>query len=296
MYDVAILGAGPAGVTAAIYFARFKLKTLLLSQNIRGWVNNAYIIENLPSKKGIGGSDLAKNYKEQVKNNEIDFRKETVTSLTKDEVFNITTKKDTYNAKFVLYALGTTKKMPNVPGEGKLLGKGVHTCATCDAPFYRDEDVVVLGGNDAGAKAALLLSEYANKIHMIEMQETIPMEPTWKEKVEALNNIEFHTGVSVKEFQGDEQLNKVVLTDDTELDAKGAFIEIGSDPNVSLLEDTGVELDKFQTVDVDEAQQTSVDGLYAAGDLTNNSNNLRQIVTAQGEGAVAAQAIYRRLM
>ena len=296
MYDVAILGAGPAGVTAAIYFARFKLKTLLLSQNIGGWVNNAYIIENLPSKKGIGGSDLAKNYKEQVKNNEIDFRKETVTSLTKDEVFNITTKKDTYNAKFVLYALGTTKKMPNVPGEGKLLGKGVHTCATCDAPFYRDEDVVVLGGNDAGAKAALLLSEYANKIHMIEMQETIPMEPTWKEKVEALNNIEFHTGVSVKEFQGDEQLNKVVLTDDTELDAKGAFIEIGSDPNVSLLEDTGVELDKFQTVDVDEAQQTSVDGLYAAGDLTNNSNNLRQIVTAQGEGAVAAQAIYRRLM
>lgn len=295
MYDVAILGAGPAGVTAAVYCARYKLKTLLVSYNIGGWVNNAYVIENLPSKKGIGGAELAKNYKEQVKNNDIDFKKETVLSIKKDENFTIRTKNDSFEAKTVLYALGTKKRMLNCPGEGKLLGQGVHTCATCDAPFYRDQEVAVIGGNDAGAKSALLLSEYAKKIYIIELQENIPMEPTWKEKILNHEKMEVLTGVSVKEFVGDERLSSIVLTDGKELDVTGAFIEIGSDPNVVLLKRMGAELDDYNCVNVKEDQETNISGLFAAGDLTNNSNNLRQIVTAQSEGAIAAQAIYKRL-
>ena len=295
MYDVAILGAGPAGVTAAVYCARYKLKTLLVSYNIGGWVNNAYVIENLPSKKGIGGAELAKNYKEQVKNNDIDFKKETVLSIKKDENFTIRTKNDSFEAKTVLYALGTKKRMLNCPGEGKLLGQGVHTCATCDAPFYRDQEVAVIGGNDAGAKSALLLSEYAKKIYIIELQENIPMEPTWKEKILNHEKMEVLTGVSVKEFVGDERLSSIVLTDGKELDVTGAFIEIGSEPNVVLLKRMGAELDDYNCVNVKEDQETNISGLFAAGDLTNNSNNLRQIVTAQSEGAIAAQAIYKRL-
>ncbi|MGM5482235.1 MAG: NAD(P)/FAD-dependent oxidoreductase [Nanobdellota archaeon] len=296
MYDVAILGGGPAGITAAIYCARYKLKTLLLSYNVGGWVNNAYIIENLPFKSSIPGSELVKNYKEHIKNNDIDFKKDTLLNVQKKDNFVITSKKASYEAKFVVYALGTKKRMLKVPGEGKFLGKGVHTCATCDAPFYRDEQVAVVGGNDGGAKAAMLLSEYAKKIYIVEVQNNLPMEPAWKETILKNEKIEIITGSSVKEFQGEDKLNSLKLTNGNSLDVSGVFIEIGSDPNVSVLEKMGVKIDKFGCVMVDYTQKTSIDGLYAAGDLTNGSNNLRQIITAQAEGAVAAQEIYKHLI
>lgn len=296
MYDVAILGAGPAGVTAAIYCARYKMNTLLLSYNVGGWVNNAYIVENMPSRPSVGGADLVESYKEHIKNNDIDYKKETVTKIESEDCFLIKTNKGEYKAKYVIYALGTKKRMLNVPGEGKLLGKGVHTCATCDAPFYRDLTVTVVGGNDGGAKTALLLSEYAKKVYLYEIMDKLPMEPMWKDMLEKNEKVELVTGTSVKEILGEDKVTGVILTDDTQLDLEGVFIEIGSDPNVSVPKAAGVEIDEYNCINVDKTQMTNVDRFYAAGDVTNNSNYVRQIATAQAEGAVAANAIYRRVL
>lgn len=297
MYDVAILGGGPAGVTAAIYCARYKLNTLVLSTNVGGWIRNANVVENLPSSPPIRGKELVNNYKEQLKNNNIELNKETITNIEKEEEkFVIKTKKGEYRARYVIYCLGTKKKMLNVPGEDNFLGNGIHLCATCDAPFYEEEEVVVVGGNNSGASAALLLSEFATKVYMVEVMEDLPMEPIWKERIEKNEKIEVKTNTSVKEFRGEKELSSVVLSDDTELNVKGAFIEIGMDPNVSLLSQLGVNSDKHECIDVGEDQRTNIKGLYAAGDVTNNSNNLRQIVSAQGEGAVAANSVYSEIL
>ncbi len=297
MYDVAIIGSGPAGVTAAIYCARYKLNTLVLSNDVGGWVNSANVIENLPSNPAIKGKDLSKNYKEQIKNNEIDYKKETVMSMEKkEESFLIKGKKEEYEARYVIYALGTKKKMLKVPGEEKFIGNGIHTCATCDAPFYLDESVMVVGGNNSGASAALLLAEYASKVYLVELMEKLPMEPVWFQRIKNNEKIEIITGVSVKEFKGNEELSSAVMSDGSELDVKGAFIEIGSDPNTSIAKEVNVGIDKNGCIDVDASQKTTVNGFYAAGDVTNNSNNLRQIVAAQGEGAVAANSIYNEIM
>jgi len=297
MYDVAILGGGPAGVTAAIYCARYKLKTIVISTEIGGWAKSANVIENMPSNPAIRGKDLVNNYKEQLKNNDIELKKETVTELEKEnDTFLIKTKKGDYKAKYVIYCMGTKKKMLNVPGEDKFLGNGIHLCATCDAPFYDGEEVVVVGGNNSGASAAILLSEFATKVYLIEVMEELPMEPIWKERIEKNDKIEVMTSTSVKEFKGEEELTGVVISNGTELAVKGAFIEIGSDPNISILETLGAKIDEYKCVYVGSDQKTSIKGLYAAGDVTNNSNNLRQIVSAQGEGAVAANAVYKEIL
>ncbi len=297
MYDVAIIGSGPAGVTAAIYCARYKLSTLVLSKDIGGWVNSANVIENMPSNPEIRGKELVKNYRTQIKSNDIDFKKETVNSVEKEvEVFLIRGKEKEYKAKYVIYALGTKKRMLGVPGEDKFLGNGIHTCATCDAPFYLDEDVVVVGGNNSGASAALLLAEYANKVYLVELMDNLPMEPVWLQRIKDSGKIEILTGVSVKEFYGEDELSGLALSNNRKLDVKGAFIEIGSDPNNDIAKGIGVEIDKAGCINVGGDQGTNIKGLYAAGDITNNSNNLRQIVAAQGEGAVAANSVYKDMM
>ncbi|MFW6220126.1 MAG: NAD(P)/FAD-dependent oxidoreductase [Nanoarchaeota archaeon] len=301
MYDVAILGAGPAGVNAAVYSARYKLKTLLISQNIGGFVGSAHIIENVPTIKPTNGAEVVKNYRHHIKNNNIDYQKDTIVEIVKEtkdnqNYFKVITKENTYKAKFVIYALGTKKRMLNVPGENKYFGKGVHTCATCDAPFYMDKDVMVVGGNDSGAKTSLFLSEYVNSIILVEMQSNLPMEPLWKERIEKNDKIKVITNTTVKEIKGDEFVNEVVLNNNESHSVSGVFIEIGSDPILDIAKTAGVLADKFNYIDVDKTQMTNVDGFYAAGDLTNNSNYLRQIASAYAEGAVASNSIFKRVL
>jgi thioredoxin reductase (NADPH) len=301
MYDVVILGAGPAGINAAIYCARYRLKTLLISQNIGGWVGNAYIIENIPTVIPTSGAEIIKNYRHHVKNNEIDFKKEKIIKILKntkdnENYFTVKTEKDSYEAKFLIYALGTKKRSLNVLGENKYFGKGVHTCATCDAPFYLGKDVMVVGGNDSGAKTSMLLSEYVNKIYLVEMMPNLLMEPLWKERLEKNEKVKIITNTTVAEIKGDEFVEEVLLKNNESYKVSAVFIEIGSDPIIDLALDVGVKEDKYNYIEVDCTQMTNIDGFYAAGDLTNNSNYLRQIVTAYAEGAVVANSIYKRIL
>jgi len=292
MYDIAILGAGPAGITASIYAARYRLKTLLISPEIGGWAAKAHKIENMPSHVSVIGKDLKKLYTDHVKANDIEYRKERVESV--DNGFKIKTNAKTHEAKFVIYAHGTEKRKLNVAGEDEYLGKGVCLCATCDAPFFKGREVAVIGGNDSGTTSALLIAEYATKVYIVEIMDELPTEPVWAELIDKNPKIEVITGDSVKEITGKQIVESVILNSGKNLAVNGVFIEVGSIPDTKALS-IKPETDKWGHLKVDRTQQTSIDRLYAAGDITNASNYMRQIVAAQAEGAIAAQAIYKRI-
>jgi thioredoxin reductase (NADPH) len=295
MYDVAILGGGPAGITAAIYAARYRLKTLLVSPDIGGWAAKAYRIENLPGHVAVTGKELKRLYSEQIKANDIDFIQDSVQGIIhKPEHFELATNSKNFESRYIIYALGTKKRMLGVPGEDRLLGRGVCLCATCDAPFFRNKRVAVIGGNDSGATSALLIAEYASEVTIIELMERLPAEPVWQEKLQANQKIKIMTGESVSEIRGESVVKSIVLKSGQEIPLEGIFIEIGQLPENGLAKGLGLKMDRWGCIIVDPSQQTSVNRCYAAGDITNAGNYLRQIVVAQAEGAVAAQAIYKR--
>ncbi len=295
MYDVAILGAGPAGIAAAIYASRYNLKTIVLAQSVGGWVKKANIIENFPSQLAIAGKELAGLFEKQLLSLSLEFKKSMVKAIEKENsTFKIETNKGIYESKYIVYALGTRKRKLNVPGESKFIGKGVCFCATCDAPFFKDRVAVVVGGNDSGATTALLVSDYAKKVYLIEIMEKLPCEPFWLEKIKEKGNIEIITSETIKEIKGSNVVESVKLGSGLELSCDGIFIEIGQIVNTEIAKEAGAELDKFGCVVVDNKQESSIKSLFAAGDLTSASNYLRQIVTAQAEGAIAANSIYKR--
>jgi thioredoxin reductase (NADPH) len=297
MHDVAIIGAGPAGVTAAIYAARYRLKTILISPEIGGWAAKAYRIENWPGHTSVPGKELKRMYTEHVKANDVEYVAQKVTGISQSQGhFCITTSEKMYDARFLIYTLGTRKRMLGVPGEERLLGKGVCLCATCDAPFFRNKRVAVIGGNDSGATSALLIAEYASVVTIIEIMDTLPCEPIWQEKLHGNPKVTIMTGESVTEIQGDKRVKALVLKSGTIIPVDGVFIEIGQAPENDLAKGIGVNIDQGGCVVVDASQKTSVDHCYAAGDVTNASNYMRQIVVAEAEGAVAAQAIYKRIL
>ncbi len=298
MYDVAVLGAGPAGITAAIYSARYRLKTLLVSPDIGGWASKAHIIENFPGHVSVLGKELKKKFIEQVKANDIDYMKDRIVGISKgsDGAFSVKTGNGDYSAKYVIYALGTRKRKLNVPGEDELLGKGVCLCATCDAPLFKDLSVAVIGGNDSGTTGALLIAGYAKKVYIVEIMDKLPTEPIWMDKINKEPKIEVITSDSVNEIKGKSQVEGVVLNSGRKLDVDGVFIEVGSVPDTEIAKKINVKTDKWGHVEVNSAQESSVDRFYAAGDITNGSNYMRQIVAAQAEGAIAAQAIYKKII
>ena len=294
MYDVAVLGAGPAGIAAAIYSARYRMKTLLVSSELGGWAAKAHRIENVPGFASILGKEFKQRLAEQIRANDIDYRQEKVLAIEPGNPFTVQAESGTHQARYVIFALGTRKRKLNVPGEDEFLGKGVCLCATCDAPFFKNKRVAVIGGNDSGTTSALLIAEYASKVYIVEMLEKLPTEPVWLEKIHKEPKIEVIAGDSVSEILGKAVVSSVMLKSGLSLDVEGVFIEIGSVPDIGLLKGMGIRTDRWGNIEVDRAQQTSIDRLYAAGDITNGSNFMRQIVAAEAEGAIAAQAIYKR--
>jgi len=213
-----------------------------------------------------------------------------------EEGFKVITNEETIEAKYIVYALGTKKRKLGIPGEDELLGKGVCLCATCDAPFFRSKNVAVIGGNDSGTTSALLIAEYADKVTIVELLDKLPTEPVWMEQIDKNPKIDVITSESVKEIKGDSVVKSILLSSGKELSVDGVFIEVGSIPDTGIVDQMKPKLDKWGHLMVDKQQMTSIDKLYAAGDITDGSNYMRQIVAAQAEGAIAAQDIYKKTM
>ncbi len=296
-YDLIIIGGGPAGLSGAIYASRYKMKTLVFSKKIGGTISEAHNVENYPGFDSISGAELMEKFESQAKKFGTEIMYDEIVNVEKkdDEFIIQTYSSEKYEAKFLLLAMGTDHKKLNIPGEEELLGRGVSYCATCDAAFFKDKTVAVIGGNDSAAQSSIILSEYAKKVYLIYRKEKLRCEPTWCEKIEANPKIETLYNTNVTHVEGEQKVEKIKLDNDKELIVDGLFIEIGLIPSTVIANKLGVKMDADGYIIVDATQKTSADKIYAAGDITTASNKFWQVITASAEGALAANSIYKDL-
>ncbi len=301
VYDVIILGGGPAGLTAAIYTGRYNMKTLVVAKSIGGTANLAGEIENWPGYIG-SGMELMNKFKEQAEKFGAEFLEEEIESVQKVEdefVLNLFDKK--VKGKSLIVALGTEHRQLNIPGEKEFLGKGVSYCATCDGNFFRNKEVAVIGGADSAAKAALYLSDICKKVHIIYRRHEMRCEPVSLSKICSKDNVEIHYYSNPTEIIGENAVKELkIVTDWPEKEVTehvipidGVFIEVGATPAAKVVESLGLKVEKDYII-TGKNTETNVKGVFAAGDVTNNS--LKQVVTASGEGAIAAKMAHEFLM
>lgn len=297
-YDIAIIGTGPAGLSASIYASRYRLSNIVFGKQIGGTIADAHKVCNYPGVSDVTGILLGQKMYNQAKEQGGEFSTESVVDIKKEKgLFKlITDTQEEYFAKTVILATGTKRNKLAIPDEDEYLGKGLSYCATCDAMFYKGKTVGVVGGSNAATMAATMLADIAEKVYIIYRGEKLRGEPAWIEDVNKKDNIEILFKTVVIGIEGDGLLQRVKLNKEyngsKELELNGLFIEIGSEPNVILPVKLGMQLDEKQYIVVDEKQATSMEGIWAAGDCTTNSNKFQQVVTAVGEGAVAANSIY----
>lgn len=300
-YDIAIVGSGPAAYSASIYASRYKLSNIIFGKIIGGTITEAHKVCNYPGLPDISGVELGMKFEAQAKDLGAITAYESVTSITKDNgVFHITTDaKKEYDAKTVILTTGTERNKLMIPGEDKYLGKGLSYCATCDAMFYRDKTVTVVGGKNAAVMSACMLADIAKKVYVIYRGTEFSGEPVWIDQLNQKDNVEVIFQTLPIGFEGENRLERIKLSKpyngENYISSDGIFIEIGSEPDGMLASQLNVELDGKKYIKVDQAQATNVEGVWAAGDCTNASNGFRQVVTAVGEGGVAANAIYKYL-
>ncbi len=301
MYDTIILGGGPAGLTAGIYCSRYNLDTLILTEGIGGTITDTHLMENWPTEKQISGDLFAKKVSEHAKEEGTKIEQKRVSKIKKEEnQFKITTFDDEeYTAKSILLAFGSERKKLGLEKEEEFLGKGLSYCATCDGMFFKDKTVAVVGGGNAGVNSALYLSKVAKKVYLYTHGEALRASSSWIEKIKDKENIDISYFTEIKDLLGDEKLEKIIINKDgkeEKVKVDGLFIEIGSSPSPLPEHNFELEKDSNNFIKVDQSQQTSQDMVWAAGDITDNSNKFFQAITAASEGAVAAQNIAKTLI
>ncbi|MBU0459124.1 FAD-dependent oxidoreductase [Patescibacteria group bacterium] len=302
MFDVAIVGLGCAGYTAAIYSARYKLDTLIVGETEGGMGITAAEVGNWPGEIDIKGPDLMEKFKAHaVSFDNVTPKVSRIDKIEKNrEGFKLTYQNgESDEAKTVIFATGSDKRHLGIPGEDEFSGKGVTYCATCDAFFYKGKDVAVLGGGDSAVEGAAIAAQVANKVYLIHRRSEFRAEPFWVDKVNEKDNIEFVLDTNVTEVIGDQVVIGVKLDKEfngsDEIAVDGVFIEIGSIPSTQLAEKLGCEVDEQKHLKVGADMATSVKGVFAAGDVSNGSNYFAQFATAAGEGAVAGNGVFNYL-
>lgn len=292
MYDVLIVGSGPAGMTAAIYAARINLKVCVLEKNAPGGAMvNTSKIENYPGYTSIDGATLSMNMFEQMMGLGIDFVGDDCQEIIKEgDIFKVITPFSTYESKTVIYATGTRHKKLNVKNEEKFSGYGISWCAVCDGSFYKGKDVCVVGGGNSALEEAIYLANIVNKVYIIHRRDEFRADPIIVSELKEKENVEFVLDSQIKEFIGDKKLEKVLVVntktnEERLIEAEGCFEFVGQDPANEPLRNLGVINEKGYVL-VDSQLETKVEGLFAAGDIINKE--VRQIVTAVNDGAIAA--------
>jgi thioredoxin reductase (NADPH) len=293
IYDLIIIGAGPAGLTAATYAARYKLNTLVIGNTHGGLISEAYEVCNFPSYEKIKGFELGEKMMQQVLNLGVKVERENVLEISKKEFFNVQTDLKNYSSKKILIATGTERRKLGVKGEKEFQEKGISYCATCDSGLYKDKVVAVVGGSNSALTSALLLAEYAKKVYLIHRGKGFERaEPSWADIVVRNEKIEKIFNSNITEIYGNARVEGIKLDTGREIKLDGVFIEIGSAPCERFSGQLGVEMQKGY-IAVNKKQETNIEGVYAAGDITNNE--MKQAVTACGEGAIAVHSIYEKI-
>jgi len=297
-YDLIIIGAGPAGISAGIYASRQKLNLLIISKDVGGQVaKKAVDIENYPGFSKISGPDLVDLYQKQIKENELEIMHGEVVAIEKaDGVFSVQLKSGkAYEATAVIVASGAESKKINIPGEDEFAGKGVSYCSLCDGPVYKNKTVAVVGGGNNGFESALFLSNYVKKIYILEYSDTLRADKENQELVAGNKNIEILTNAKISKIEGKVFVDSIAYEDtkageEKKLEVNGVFVEIGYSPSSEFAKNL-VELNEKQEIIFDpKTLETKTLGLFSAGDC--NVSKYKQIVMASGQGALAALSSY----
>lgn len=301
VYDVGIIGAGAAGLTASIYASRYQLSNIVFGTLYGGEIANASVIENYPGFVTITGSELTDKMVAHVKHFGAEVKPDKVLKInpTKSGFELITESGESYRAKTVIITTGTKRRRLNVPGEEKLAGRGVSYCVTCDAAFFKEKVTAVVGGGDAAMTGALHAAMFSPKVYLIVRGDKLSGEPIWQERVKSNPRVTVIYQTEVTEIIGEKVISAVKLSrpyeGKDELAVEGVFVEIGAVPEVELAKSVGVELDENGFIKVSENMATNVHGVFAAGDSTTGNAHLDQIISAAAEGGLAARAAFWHL-
>ncbi|PKM68889.1 MAG: thioredoxin-disulfide reductase [Firmicutes bacterium HGW-Firmicutes-2] len=298
--DLIIIGAGPAGIAAAMYASRAKLSFVILEKAFTGGqIVNTYEIENYPGIKATSGFELSNMFREHAETLGVEFLSEEVSEVITDgPIKKVITNDGTYEARTIIMATGASWKKLGAKGEDKFSGMGVSYCATCDGAFYRDKVTAVVGGGDVAVEDAIYLSRLCKKVYLIHRRDELRAVKVLQEHLFKIENIEFIWDSEVAEIIGEQTVEKIHvknrLTDEEQLiEVSGVFIAVGSEPNSGLVQDQ-VETDLKGWIKTNEDCATSVPGVFAAGDLRVKS--LRQVITAASDGAISVYAAERYLV
>lgn len=301
IYDVIIIGSGPAGLSAAIYAQRAKLSSVLIEASYMsgGQMVNTYEVDNYPGLPGISGMDLGSRLREHAEKMGAVFVRERAQELRLEgEIKTVITNKQEYRAKTVLLATGAKHRMLGVPGEQELPGSGVSYCATCDGAFFRDKTVAVVGGGDVAVEDAIFLARICKEVYVIHRREELRAARVLQDRLFALDNVRMIWNSVVTEIQGEFQVNGVsvrnVMTDEVrKLEVEGCFIAVGITPN-SELAVPQLKTDEGGYIEAGEDGVTNIPGVFAAGDV--RTKQLRQIITAAADGANCITSIQNYLI
>ncbi|MCL2560245.1 MAG: thioredoxin-disulfide reductase [Turicibacter sp.] len=302
LYDVAIIGAGPAGMTAAVYAARAGLSVALIEAGAPGGqMVNTFEIENYTGFEKITGPELSMKMFDHAKATGAEYVYGDVQQVTKQPngTFLLEAGMSQFTSRAVIVATGTKHRKLEIPGEAELSGRGISWCAICDGAFFKDEEVVVIGGGDAAIEEAIYLTGLAKKVYVVHRRDRLRATNVLQERAFANEKIEIIWDAVPTKFTATTEgkfaavtLKNVLTNEETELVASGAFIYIGNDPVTHMLDGLGV-VNETGNVLVNPDMSTAVSGLFAAGDVTHK--DLRQVVTATNDGAIAAQNVYKYL-
>ena len=291
-YDLVIIGAGPAGLTAAIYATRAGLSTLLVEKGaVGGQVNLASELENYPAEDGIAGYELAFKMKNQAEKYGAEFLYDEIKSV--DSSKKVTTSSgEEIQAKAIIIAVGTKHRALGIPSEQKFIGAGISYCAVCDGGFFKNKTVAVVGGGNTAFKDALYLTKLAKRVYIVHRRESFRAEKLLVERLKKESNIEFLLNYTVQEISGNPRVEKMTLKDKNgetkTLSLDGVFVAVGTVPETDFVKDI-VKLDENGYIETDEEMRTSCEGIYAIGDVRKKST--RQIITACADGATAVENI-----
>lgn len=301
LYDVIILGSGPAGLSAAIYAQRAKLNALVVEEKplSGGQILDTYEVDNYPGMRGMSGFELGMKFREHADALGVKFYTAQVQKVRNvDGWKEVVTDQDTLQAKTIILAMGANHRKLGVPGEEALSGMGVSYCATCDGAFFKGKTVAVVGGGDVALEDALFLARGCEKVYLIHRREELRGAKILQEQVQQTENIEILWNSEVKEIQGEGKVEKITVNNnieetDSQLEVQGVFIAVGIQPNNEAVKDV-VALDEQGYVKALENTVTSQPGIFAAGDI--RTKQLRQVITAAADGANAVTSVERFLL
>jgi len=299
-YDLIIIGAGPAGITAGIYAKNFGIDCLVIGENIGGLINAAYKVENYPGIFNISGKELTKEFEKHRKYLKIALKKERVEKITllqgqdktSFEVSTISTKKNYYYSKSLILAFGTEARKLNIKNIEKFEKRGVGYHIDDNAFLIKNKILAVVGGANSAVMGAVNLSKEAKKVYLIYRKDKLRADAIWTNRIKKIKNIEIIYKANISELKGIQKLEKIILDDGKELNVSGLLIEAGCVPNKYLINNLKIKTNQKGYIIVDKKQATNIKGVFAAGDITTGSNEFRQIITACSEASIAVLGVF----